>query len=136
LWKLSVPSGTTANIVVTGNFTISLVGITVGILTGCNIAETAVGTHPKSITPDPQQVTATVPSPGVGVVAMVTGGGVTGQTANWGATATGDYCSDNGDGSMYSIMAHTNAAGSQTPSVNGSTSFAGEPCMIMGCWGA
>lgn len=132
-WYRPVASGTTADIVVTGvtNLGLSLVGIQVGILTGAAATPGVPTYHQHDAVADPQEVTGTVPSAGVGIVYVMTASPSASTAPVWSA-ATGDsYAHSEAGNTMQAIMAHTSTAGSQTPSMSGGYDYDGTSMMFI-----
>lgn len=140
LYYLNVTSGTTATIVVTLAGAHNLIGIQVGILTGITSAPSASGTHSYDFVVDPQTVTATVPTGGVGVVIVNTGSNASLPPIPSWTNAIGDsYSHSEAGNTIQAILAHTLTSGSQTPTLTSSNaslySFTGTE-MAMATWSA
>jgi hypothetical protein len=120
IYYLKVTTGTTANIVISCSGFPSGIGIAVGIITGS--ATTALGTPATSdqwTTPqaDPHSITATVPTNGVGVVAVTVDRAITPVWIN----ATADAHTNEGAGNALDLlMAHTT---NNSPSFTGANNF-------------
>jgi len=124
IWYANVPTGTTANIVLTGgtsNF--GLIGIQVGILTGVLATPSSIGLNNDNYNGGSAAptITATVSSGGVGVILFNEEEGSPLQVPAW-ANATADsYVHDETGNTMQVILAHTFSAGSQTATLNSSS---------------
>ncbi|WP_214385512.1 hypothetical protein [Aminobacter anthyllidis] len=119
LWYGNVPTGTTADIVVTvtAAFAISYIGIVVAEMTLPTPTPTATAMRADSYTGSAGSVSLTVPSSGIGViVAMVTKGVGTADVGTW-TNATEDYETIS---TVYALgFAHTTTTGALTISVAG-----------------
>lgn len=142
LWYANIASGTSADIVVTCTGVASFhdIGIQVGALTGATLTPSSTGVFNFAYAAQPQTVTATVPSNGVGVVFATEGENstTTPPLPSWTNTTGDSYSNDTtGDNNPTQvILAHTYTAGSQTPSIssNGTAyNFVGT-AMVMATW--
>lgn len=138
IYYLNVTAGTTATIVVTLAGAYNLIGIQVGILTGIDSTPTSTGVHPYDFVVDPQTVTATVPTGGVGVVIVNSASSAsTPQIPSWSSAIADSYSHDETGNTIQAILAHTLTSGSQTPALTSSSAtlynFSGTE-MAMACW--
>lgn len=119
IWTAAVPTGTTADIVVTDTEFLGIIGITVGILTGANETPTATGVLAYAFGADNQNVTLTIPTDGI---AIACGHSETTNTTTW-ITGTNDF--DTKFSTTHTnLLGHHSTSGSQTLSVSG-YNFAG-----------
>jgi len=113
IWGLITSGlGTTADIVLTGSGAMTAPMIMVGRTTGINTMFSATSAV-NNAGADPAQVTATVPSGGLGVAAIMSNPTNTGTWSN----ATVDYRTNVNSKTLS--MAHTSSVGSQTMSYSG-----------------
>lgn len=131
--SVSTPTG---SIVISAGTAFGQVAACGGLLTGVTATPTTTGVLAAGFYADPQTVTATVPTGGIGIAGLIAAGAPH-LPASW-ANATRDAaCEAELSGGMTVAMAHTTTAGSQSPAASGSGaafSFTGT-AMIMGCWG-
>jgi hypothetical protein len=116
IFRASVPTGTTADVVITCSSTFDHLGIVVATMTGASSgAASATAVTNQGAEGEPINVTATVPTSGLGVV--VCGSGGTSASPSW-TNATGDF--NTGDGTRSLLLAHTTTAGSDNPQLSAS----------------
>jgi len=114
IWGLNTSGlGTTANIVLTAGGTMTAPMIMVGRFTGINTLFSATSAL-NTAAADPAQITATVPSGGFGIAAIIAN---TLNTGTW-SNATVDYRTNLSSTKTLS-MAHNSSVGSQTMSYSG-----------------
>jgi hypothetical protein len=139
IWYASVPTSTSATIILNTSGHISQWGIQVGQLTGASSSPYATAVHDSNYVADPQTVTAVVPTRGVGVVFAATVSNVTTPEVPVWTNAVGDsYSHDETGNTMQAILAHTTTAGSDTPSLSSasaSTYGNSGSAMAMVTWG-
>lgn len=118
LWYASIPTGSTANIVVDqgGTYGIAEIGIAVGTLTGATATPSATSSVNFAFAADPQTIPITVPTSGVGLAVLYGIGDSV--TTTW-SNATGDYTTGTTGTGITISLAHTATAGSQTPNATG-----------------
>jgi hypothetical protein len=118
IWFASVPTGTTATIVVAAGSFINEIAIAVGIITGsATTAVSATQTVAIATIADPHLITATVPTNGVALISVLVDRATTPSWTN----ATGDAnIQQVGGNSFCHLMAH---GISSTPSFTGADNF-------------
>lgn len=131
IWSLAVPTGTTADVVITTPGVWDLNGIVVGALYGAASATPAhTGIHAREPVEDPQcipstagNVPANVTVPTNGVAVVFFGSGLHGpQVPYWSALTYADSYQENLNGNTWAVMAaHGYEIGSQTYTVQGGT---------------
>jgi hypothetical protein len=117
IWYLSVPSGATADIVLTGTAALQYIGITVGILTGVTATPNSTALLAYGYNPDPNTTSSalTILSTGFGIVC---GGSETPNATPTFNVGTLDY--ERATGALWSVLSgNISASGSQTPSISG-----------------
>lgn len=127
IWYAAVPSGTTANIVVTSGSAMSIESLLVGKLTGVTAApaHTSVTTTTSS---DPATISVNVPSTGFGIVGIY---GAPTFDNGW-TNATLDFSVTDANAVILS-MAHDSLSGTNTVSAGG---FSGAGVhMVSASWG-
>lgn len=136
-WYGNVPSGTTANIVITGGSAWNDIGIVVGTLTGAGIATPSganVAFDNYGNNSEPITATVTVPASGLGVVvAVALGGAPTPVWTNVDGNAA-DFTT-NLSTTRQIQMAHNSTGGSQSPQLRASGSYSFAASMTIAAWG-
>ena len=127
LWRVPVPTGTSADVVVTAGSTINYIGIVVGALVDVTATPTGSAILANGFNNSPQSVSATTPTGGFSVVV---GYEQASGTASW-TNATGDFNTFTSPITM--LMAHTATAGTATISVSGFGNV--NSSLVVGSWG-
>lgn len=126
MWYAAVPTGTTANIVVTAGGAMSNESLIVGKLTGVTAAPSNTSVELPSSS-DPSNISVTVPLTGFGIVGIYGTPTLVGWTG-----ATEDFRVADAGGNLL-VMAHTAVAGTNTVQAN--TFSGGSHHMVSASWG-